>query len=430
MKKVLFWGDFTKAFTSKRLIDALTENEDEYCFEVLSDPELLAKKDLSEYYSVILMITDVTKLSVKEKEREYINIKLDDYVSSGGRLIATHDALYRRCRNQTLQEMYGYKIFNFQRRESGVTYRKTMIARKMKDFDILPDMFILDDEEICWGDPQTNDLQVYFEANFVDGRTNEILKKPVCFGRKYGDGSLFWFNTGDTYEDAPGSVKNLDQNLLMLILCLLKIDVNEIPERREETQELLAKLPQVRADEPYLFISYCSENDYRVYLNLYILYKMGINFWLDRKNITSAEPNTEGWKNEAMNALENCSCALLTVDESFMDSKPCEEEIARINKSNLVPIVIRCGLGCQDIIDKINSWGVIGEEERIESYRRLLCIDSDNRIDQITFEVQPNFSHLLDEQFLNTLIRKGLLKHSVAEARDIIIRMREELVSF
>jgi len=212
-----------------------------------------------------------------------------------------------------------------------------------------------------------------------------------------------------------------------LISCLLDADLKEGLDRREAQNAMLSRIPSVRPGEPYVFISYCSENAYRTYANAYILSRLGVNIWLDRKNITTAEPGSKGWKESAMNALDNCACAIIGIDETFLDSVPCEEEIRRINEKKILPIVIRGGLGCQDLIDIMNSWNGISNKERIETFRELLCIHN-NLIDQITYGVGPKFEHLMEEQFLNTLISQGVLNIPTDKAREIVKEVYEEFI--
>lgn len=425
--KILFWGDFPDRHVAKRIMKTLATHRNDIEYEIMNAPSELKQRDLSDIYAVILMVTDVTKFSTADDEREEINDILDDYVSDGGRLITTHDVLYRRCRNIRLREIFNYETYNFQRIETPVIYRKSKLARTMKAFDSIPDLFKLEDGEVTWGDIKSDDLKVFFETNFHDGRTGRRMTVPVCLGRNYGDGTLLWFNTGDTMVEAPKSASVPDMNMIRLISCLLDVDLRAGTDRSEAQAAMLARLPSVRPDEPYIFISYCSQNAYRVYANAYILSRLGVNIWLDRKNITTAEPGSDGWKEAAITALDNCAGVIIGIDETFLGSMPCEEEVRRINEKKKLPIVILGGLECQDLIDIMNSWNGVESIKKLETYSELLCIH-DKRIDQITYLVGPTFEHLKEEQFLNTLIKLGVLKMTTNEARAIIQQVHDEFL--
>ena len=197
-KHVLMYGDFDKAI-QKKIIKRLGLSEEDYVIELLSEPVEILAKSLDRIYAVILMITDVTKLSSNEMINELINSELKQYVYGGGRLICTHDTIYRRTRNKELQSMMGCTVTNFQRTDI-VKYNKTKECLTRECFKSLPQTFELQDGEICWGECD-DDVIIFFETKTDDGTT-----APLVFAREYGDGLCIYLHSGDYKDNPPGSI--------------------------------------------------------------------------------------------------------------------------------------------------------------------------------------------------------------------------------
>ncbi len=204
LKHVLFWSDFDHG-TQAKIIKRLALDEGYYVEELVEPVEMLSKP-LEHVYAIVLIDTDVTKLSNNDLTLSRINQALVSYVEQGGRLICTHDLIYRRTRNEGLQNMYGCRIKFFEARES-VRYYKTDECKESGRFASLPDEFVLHDDEICWGDVAP-DVDVYFETE--DGRA-------LVFGREYGNGMCLWLNPGDYKEFPPRSILKPEKEFVALL---------------------------------------------------------------------------------------------------------------------------------------------------------------------------------------------------------------------
>lgn len=201
---ILFWGDFDNANIEK-IINKLNLDESFYV-EILDDPIEILAKNIGEINTIILFITDCTKLSNNGFALQRINEALVEYVKKGGRLICAHDVIYRRTRNELLQKMYGCKISNFKQIHS-VLYRKTGLCAEKGAFSSLPDEFRLHDAEVCWGEI-ADDVDVYFE-------TEEEI--PLVFSREYGNGICIYLNSGDFKERPSRSILRPEEGLVGLL---------------------------------------------------------------------------------------------------------------------------------------------------------------------------------------------------------------------
>jgi len=142
-----------------------------------------------------LIVTDCTKFSSNIYAAKRINETLVRYVRKGGKLIGAHDVIYRRTKNELLQNMFGCKIVNFEQTET-VHYHKTEECLEEDRFSNLPEDFVLHDAEICWG-KVAEDVDVYFETE---------SGIPLVFSREYGNGLCIFLNSGDFKERPPRSI--------------------------------------------------------------------------------------------------------------------------------------------------------------------------------------------------------------------------------
>ena len=210
-KHVLVWADVNSAVVDK-IVKRLQLGED-YTFEQLTDPLNILSKNLKHIDTIVLIVTDCTKFSNNEVAKDRINQTLVDYVRHGGRLICTHDAIYRRTRNDLLQEMYGCKISYFKSAE-GVTYVKTDDCKDNGLFADLEDSFVLHDDEICWGDV-AYDVEVHFQTE--DG-------VPLVFSREYGDGVCIYLHSGDYKFNPPPSIGKPEKPFVDLLRASIKFE--------------------------------------------------------------------------------------------------------------------------------------------------------------------------------------------------------------
>ena len=209
-KRVLIWADFNNVVLDKIIKRLQLE---EYHFEELTDPLELLSKDLEEIDSIILIVTDTTKFSHNDLAVKRINQALIEYVRVGGRLICTHDVIYRRTRNELLQEMYGCKITHF-READGVEYVKTEDCKESNKFPSLPEKFVLHDAELCWGE-LAYDVEVHF-AN-PDGI-------PLIFSREYGAGVCIYLHSGDYKFNPPPSIGKPEKEFVELLKDAIKFE--------------------------------------------------------------------------------------------------------------------------------------------------------------------------------------------------------------
>jgi glycerophosphoryl diester phosphodiesterase len=210
ISEVLIWGDFDNAILS-RLCKKL---DSKYKFTLISRPvELLRRYDLDTVHAIILINTDVSKLSASDGLIKEIDEYLNNFVKSGGLLLGTHDIIYRRTRNVCLQGAFGYQVNNFARVDN-VKYNKTEKCKELNVFSSLDNIFSLADGEVCWGEKLRPDVTVYFTCNNDE---LSIKNKPLVFSRQHGDGICFWFNTGDFKDDPPTSIITAENSLVQLI---------------------------------------------------------------------------------------------------------------------------------------------------------------------------------------------------------------------
>lgn len=209
LKHILVWSDF-----ESRILDKIIKKlnlDDSYYVEILTEPIEILSKNLSGISSIILFDTDVTKLSNNNKALDRINDALVNYVGNGGKLIATHDMIYRRARNYKLEEMFGYKTSHFAK-HNAVNYIKTSVCEELSLFTDIDKSIVLHDEEVCWGEKLAPDANVYFMSD--DGH-------PLVFSREYGKGICIWLNSGDFKEYPPTSILKAENGLISILRDLI-----------------------------------------------------------------------------------------------------------------------------------------------------------------------------------------------------------------
>lgn len=210
-KEILVWADFSNVVLDK-IIKRLNLGEN-YHIRELDDPLNILSENLNEIYAIIFIVTDCTKFSNNDLAIKRINQVATDYVRRGGKLICTHDVIYRRTRNELLQEMYGCKITHFKTAD-GVEYVKTDDCKDSAKFTSLPDSFVLHDAELCWGD-LAYDVEVYFET--PDG-------VPLVFSREYGNGVCIFLHSGDYKFAPPPSIGKPESDFVNLLREAITFD--------------------------------------------------------------------------------------------------------------------------------------------------------------------------------------------------------------
>jgi glycerophosphoryl diester phosphodiesterase len=213
--QVLVWGDFDTGLIRK-LIHRL---DPKYKFTIVADPLDITHYDLNTIHAVILINTDVTKLSAGEETRQMLNQRLGNFVENGGLLLGTHDLIYRRTKNVLLQQAFGCTNKYFKNIEQ-VNYNKTEECKRLNAFSSLDDCFSLNDGEVCWGDIAP-DVMIYFTYN--DPESGDVM--PLVFSREYGDGRCFWINTGEFRDYPPQSICKVENPLVLLINEILNMEM-------------------------------------------------------------------------------------------------------------------------------------------------------------------------------------------------------------
>jgi len=163
--------------------------------------------------ALLLISTDVTKLSDHEKTRLQLNRTLEEYVRGGGVIVGGHDLVYRRSRNDGLQRIFGININEFRRMEGPVRYIFDSTASFEPEAFDLPREFALHDGELCWGS-SAPDCEVLYRSE--EGT-------PLVVLREYGAGCCAWINTGDYREYPPRSLLVPERPLVSLLLGLLRV---------------------------------------------------------------------------------------------------------------------------------------------------------------------------------------------------------------
>lgn len=158
--------------------------------------------------AVLLIVTDVTKLSEDENKRIKIQQWLRKYVENGGGLIGGHDIIYRRTRNEILENVFGGEITEFQRIDK-VRYIKNKEIKNQILFSGLPDEFELDDGELVWGS-WSEDAKILFHSP-------PPHSYPLVTVREYGKGKAIWINSCDKREGFKNPITSNNYHLLRLI---------------------------------------------------------------------------------------------------------------------------------------------------------------------------------------------------------------------
>jgi len=211
-KYVLFWMD-DDIKNSNSLIQCLKNSGmDKYHFRNL----ILARQ--FPYYpnskrfieGIILISTDVSKLSYDTDSRVKIQKHILSFVEKGGVLIGAHDIIYRRVRNELFESAFGCKLTDFKRFKSPIQYKINNELNNHPLLDGLPTSFYLLDSEVCWGTWASDSL--ILATCKIDNNT-----KPLITTRNYGNGAIIWLNSGDKQTEQCKSISIPDEKLLLII---------------------------------------------------------------------------------------------------------------------------------------------------------------------------------------------------------------------
>lgn len=213
-KYVLIWNDHN-INTSEKIISKLIKQK-HIKYKALNEPEDLLKYPLYPKYihEIILIVSDVTKLSETKQCRKEIQLMLILYVRKGGTLLGTHDIIYRRCRNDALQNAFGCKLDNFQRENKPI---EVVLAAGQESHPLVKGLqpsFFFDDGEVCWGNWSKDTIYLIVTKKKYIGRTKSV---PILTVRHIGNnGTFIWLNSGDKGDSLSNSL-NIPQDELLTI---------------------------------------------------------------------------------------------------------------------------------------------------------------------------------------------------------------------
>ena len=227
-KYILLWNDHDTEI-SDNLCKNLRKKGVNDLLKSLESPKEILNYPLkpARVKALILIVSDVTKLSDNKKLRELIESKIHSYYKKGGGIVGTHDIIYLRVRNSKLRDDFGGEINTFKRIDKPVKYirnNEPFGSKHTKDlpdeFDVsqltegLPDEFELNDGEIIVG-KWKDDVGIIFNSAKEYGL--EFGLKPLVTARERGNGRLVWLNSGDKYESFPRSISLPEDDFLTLL---------------------------------------------------------------------------------------------------------------------------------------------------------------------------------------------------------------------
>ena len=171
---------------------------------------LTATEDLDRYHldprvtaAVLLIASDVTKLSEVASSRQAIQDRLNAYVHKGGGLVGCHDVIYRRVGNDILTKTFGGRITGFKTASKPIPYTRN-VAQLPDEFADLSPEFILNDGEVLettWdaGVQVLFKVEPAFAATMPDVRGELALVACRCCGA----GRAAWMNSADYGQNGP-----------------------------------------------------------------------------------------------------------------------------------------------------------------------------------------------------------------------------------
>jgi hypothetical protein len=213
-------SDITDRF-AERLALRLAEREERIDVLPLKAGDSLQYWPLSTWAvrAVVLLVTDITKLSAYPKRRKRIEKRLARFCQRGGTLVLGHDVIYRRAQNSYLERLAGCKLTRYEAAPNGVAYVKVVTGDRVSTdrhlLDDLPGSLNLKDGEIITGNWAEHVEYLYI----LEGRPDW----PLATRKTYGSGLVFWINSGDQGENGPPrSISKPSPDLLKVMAELIK----------------------------------------------------------------------------------------------------------------------------------------------------------------------------------------------------------------
>ncbi|WP_018683329.1 hypothetical protein [Actinokineospora enzanensis] len=169
---------------------------------------------------IILLITDVTQLSVRPRDRDRLQKRLVRYVHRGGCLVLGHDVIWRRSRNERLQKLAGCSLDTFERSTEPIRYTRVDSGPRASDHTdllaALPETMELGDNEVVIGRWNRDVDFLYCWADRPD--------TPLVTRRSIGDGRVYWVNSGDSDSSGPPrSLARPERPFIILLAALIRL---------------------------------------------------------------------------------------------------------------------------------------------------------------------------------------------------------------
>jgi hypothetical protein len=210
-KTILLWTDMSEASAVKLCNYIEREAIFSEQIKVLKSPDEILRHQTDDTYIFVLIVTDTTKLSENYTLRKLINEKIELTVRNGGVVIGAHDLIYRRCRNDDLEKVFGCQLNGFKRIDSPVEYRKASFTDNFASLRHLDDVLMLNDGEICWGDWAPGSNILFYSPDEI----------PLVVAREYGKGYCIWINSGDYRDFPPLSIEQPEKGFVTLLSSLI-----------------------------------------------------------------------------------------------------------------------------------------------------------------------------------------------------------------
>ncbi len=233
-KFIIIWNDHDIA-VSEKLIALLQKDNPEYNYKCLVEPdELLNYPLLPEYvHMIIIIVSDVTKLSESEGKRKKIQEKIIKYVRKGGTLFGTHDIIYRRLRNNMLQTAFGCEICNFKRVTAPIA---TEVVEEEKNHPLVRGLnptVEFDDGELCWGDwSKSAKILIKTKSRHQNNHNKSSVYIPMLVVSSTGNlGTLIWMNSADKNEKLARSLSEPQPELIQIFSNAIKYseEIKKLP---------------------------------------------------------------------------------------------------------------------------------------------------------------------------------------------------------
>lgn len=99
--------------------------------------------------------------------------------------------------------------------------------------------------------------------------------------------------------------------------------------------ELLAQIKPCDTNNPYVFISYSSQDCELIYEDVLMFQQLGYNVWLDERNLDKKKAS---WKHDALSAITDFDCQLVVfyVSRHSLVSRNCLEELQQTTAEETV----------------------------------------------------------------------------------------------